>query len=227
MKATEPNPTNRVAEPKAPNRIKEWRELRRMSLAELARQAGTSAQQMGRLEAGKRRLTVGWMEKLAGPLGVSPAELMPGPSSGPTTQPLRAGLPHVNMARDLPVYLSRRGSDGGMMVRATAVEWIIRPEPLLGVIEGFAIRVIDGSTEPVYHPGDLLLAHPGLEPLTGQDVVLMGAESDAGSPALVGRLVDVDSEGCTVERGVPAQRTHAARSAWPRVAVVVGCFRRL
>ena len=227
MDDTEPKPTGRVTEPQAPNRIKEWRELRRMSLAELSRQVGTSAQQMGRLEAGKRRLTVGWMEKISRPLGVLPADLMPTGLSGPSTLPPRPGLPHVDMARDLPVYLSRRGSDGRTVVRATAVEWIIRPEPLLGVVEGFATRVIDSSTEPVYHPGDLLLAHPGLEPLVGQDVILMGPESDAGAASVVGRLTEITEDSYALERGVPPESVQCSKPAWPRVAVIVGCFRRL
>src|SRR6185503_19640172 len=58
------------------NRIKELREAQGLSQQDLAEAAGTSNQQIGRLEKSTRRLTVEWMERLAPPLHVEPAELM-------------------------------------------------------------------------------------------------------------------------------------------------------
>jgi transcriptional regulator with XRE-family HTH domain len=59
------------------NRIRELRHARRMSLVETARLAGTTVQQLSRLELGERRLTIDWMDRIAAALGVSPAELLP------------------------------------------------------------------------------------------------------------------------------------------------------
>lgn len=66
-----------------PNRIEELRRMRGLTLAALARRVGTSAQQMGRLEAGSRRLTQGWMLKISEALGVSSADLLPGAGAPP------------------------------------------------------------------------------------------------------------------------------------------------
>jgi len=58
------------------NRIRELRVARGLTLERVAELAGTSLQQVQRLESGKRRLTEGWMRRLAPVLGVAPADLM-------------------------------------------------------------------------------------------------------------------------------------------------------
>ncbi len=68
-----------MAKPKrsAPNRIREWREARKMSRADLAERVGTVAAQIQKLELGLRQLTQTWMSKLAPALGCAPADLLP------------------------------------------------------------------------------------------------------------------------------------------------------
>jgi transcriptional regulator with XRE-family HTH domain len=63
-------------EPKTMNRIKELRDIAGLTLEQVAEKAGTSFQQVQRLETGKRRLTEKWMRQLAPALGVQPHELM-------------------------------------------------------------------------------------------------------------------------------------------------------
>ena len=58
------------------NRIKELREARGLTLQEVADIAGTSPQQIQRLENGNRRLTDDWMRRIAPILRVHPAELL-------------------------------------------------------------------------------------------------------------------------------------------------------
>lgn len=68
-----------MAKPKKspPNRIREWREARKMSRAALAERVGTVAAQIQKLELGLRQLTQTWMSKLAPALGCAPADLLP------------------------------------------------------------------------------------------------------------------------------------------------------
>jgi transcriptional regulator with XRE-family HTH domain len=56
----------------APNRIRELREGRGLTLAELADRVGTTNQQISHLELGKRQLTVDWLRRLGGVLGCHP-----------------------------------------------------------------------------------------------------------------------------------------------------------
>ena len=58
------------------NNIGLFRKKNGLSMQELAELAGTSQQQIDRLEKGQRRLTADWMEKLSKPLKCKPAELM-------------------------------------------------------------------------------------------------------------------------------------------------------
>jgi transcriptional regulator with XRE-family HTH domain len=58
------------------NRIKFLRKARGMSSAALAQAVGCTAQQMGRLEMGKRPLSLEWMQRISQVLGVHPVALL-------------------------------------------------------------------------------------------------------------------------------------------------------
>ena len=55
-----------------PNRIRELREARGLTLADLAEQLGTTNQQISHLELGKRQLTVEWLRRLGAALDCHP-----------------------------------------------------------------------------------------------------------------------------------------------------------
>ena len=84
------------------NRIKELRVARGWSQEDLAQAAGTTNQQIGRLEKSARSLTVEWMERLAAPLGVQPQDLIYVPSEVPVTGFLEAGGRVRFLANDEP-----------------------------------------------------------------------------------------------------------------------------
>jgi transcriptional regulator with XRE-family HTH domain len=58
--------------PTLSNRIRELREARGMTLADLAERVGTTNQQISHLELGKRQLTVDWLRRLGVALGCHP-----------------------------------------------------------------------------------------------------------------------------------------------------------
>lgn len=58
------------------NRIKDLREERGLSSRELAKKIGTSAPHMSRLENGQSPLSIEWILKLAGVLGVNTHEII-------------------------------------------------------------------------------------------------------------------------------------------------------
>lgn len=59
------------------NRIGVLRRERGLSLADLAKAAGTTKAQIQKLERGDRRLSLEWMERLAGALQVKASDLLP------------------------------------------------------------------------------------------------------------------------------------------------------
>jgi transcriptional regulator with XRE-family HTH domain len=60
-----------------PNRIRELREAKGISQAELARQANVTASALNKVEMGKRGLDQQWLDRLAAALDVAPADLLP------------------------------------------------------------------------------------------------------------------------------------------------------
>jgi transcriptional regulator with XRE-family HTH domain len=60
-----------------PNRIKQLRLDNGMTLKQVAANAGTSVQQIYKLERGDRRLTDDWMRRISRALGVPVAALLP------------------------------------------------------------------------------------------------------------------------------------------------------
>ena len=65
------------------NRIRTLRKQNGLSQQELARRIGTSGQQVGNLEAGRRKLTQDWMERLAAGLDCDPADFLVPPAGAP------------------------------------------------------------------------------------------------------------------------------------------------
>lgn len=87
------------------NRIRELRDAYGMSAEELADRIGTSATQIRRLEAGARKLTTIWMDKIATALECAPADLIAHAvvSEDPDVEPAEVGLTGVATA------LARKG----------------------------------------------------------------------------------------------------------------------
>ena len=65
------------------NRIQALRKQKGLSQQALAKRIGTSGQQVGNLEAGRRKLTQDWMERLAAGLECGPADLLGSPLNSP------------------------------------------------------------------------------------------------------------------------------------------------
>lgn len=66
--------TNRMQT--AGNRLKEWREYRRLTQSELAEKVGTSTAVISHLETERRGLSAKWLYKLAPALGTTPGYLL-------------------------------------------------------------------------------------------------------------------------------------------------------
>jgi SOS-response transcriptional repressor LexA len=215
---------------KPKNRIQEWRRARGITLAELARRAGTSAQQMGRLEAGTRRLTTGWMDRIAQGLQIRPADLLPdyGGGAAGADAPGIAASRTDTLGRDVPVLGSSRSDLGTTLLRGAPVAYAQRPEPLAGVIDAFAFRAVDDSMAPAYRLGDVVFVHSGIEPQPGHDVVLLGNPREDGvTLARLARLASVDGASLVLDSLNPRSSQTVDRGAWSRCGVVVVCFRRL
>jgi len=168
------------------------------------------------------------MLKIAEALAVTSADLLPGAGATPEREGQASPAASAASGFDLPVLGSSRSPNGGMVLTPTPVELVRRPAPLIGVMQGFAFRVMDDQMEPAYRPGDLVFARTGLEPLPGQDVLLLGAPGPEGAAAAVlAHLVSIGGEQLMLRQFGSGNAWQEPRSRWPRVAIVVGCYRRL
>jgi phage repressor protein C with HTH and peptisase S24 domain len=180
------------------NRIKELRRARGLTLQKLAKKAGTTNQQISRLERGERRLTTDWMERLAGALGCSPVSLIGafeevGPSryalrglasdNGEDAAPYHSediglpGFPFTAGPKDLPVLgVAAGGEDAWFDTNGQANEYIERPPMLSGVSDAYAIYVIGDSMSPALREGHLVHVHPHKRATPGCEVVVQLAD---------------------------------------------------
>lgn len=165
------------------NRLRHWRGLRGLTLEQLAAATGTSHQQIQRLERGERRLTLDWMVRLAGPLGVEPRDLLPEALSLPTpelAQPIVSlkaprALPQGGLAPDLiPVRgAARGGGDQEMFLEDGPIDHAPRPPCLSQVRDAYALYVVGDSMVPRFRPGMLLFVNPHRPPKRDSAVVVV------------------------------------------------------
>ena len=220
------------------NRIREWRQRRAVSVQQLASRVGTSRQQVYKLERGERRLTEGWMRRLAAALGCHPADLLA--DAGPAAEaradvPTRAvftpdldlssarpaGFDRHNM---IPVYASAQGGPDSTLLTYEPIEYVDRPERLIGVRGAFAMYVVNDSMEPKYSQGTLLLVHP-TRPVRRNDYVLVVMRS-AGNEhsALVKQLIRMDENELVLRQFNPPSEFAVRRSEVAGVHLVIGSF---
>lgn len=194
-----------------PNRIREWRERRDLTQDALAEASGTSKMQISRLERGERRLTQGWMERIAAVLDCRPADLLPAPSAGevpavgaaeglaetpaghgePRASEVRLAEGHLPLAagmlrRDVPVLGTSRGGvpdkAGDFEMNGQIVDHVRRPPGIEGLRDVFALYVVGESMSPWREPGDLVYVTRARQPRPGDYVVAELLPQREGDP---------------------------------------------
>jgi transcriptional regulator with XRE-family HTH domain len=163
-----------------PNRIREWRSKRRMSLAELGETVGLSRSEISKLESGSRRVRADHLVVLSKALKVPPEDLMDREvvreMLGELPQPLPQPGPSV------PVLPARR-QDGAIVVMPQEAALTVEAPPQIAQVPGaYAFYMPDTSLEPRVPVGALLFVNPLLPPRAG-DLAVVAA--DGRVPALV------------------------------------------
>lgn len=97
------------------NRINEIRKSRGLTLAEVAKRAHTSNQQISHLERGRRKLSYEWMERLASALSCHPLDLLANSTSdlGVLIEP-----PSLREQRLLTLFRSLDGNEQDTLLLA-------------------------------------------------------------------------------------------------------------
>ena len=161
-----------------PNRIKEWRNKRRMSLAELGEIVNLSRSEISKLENGSRRVRSDHLLKLSKALRIRPEDLLSkqeaeellnhtaeiaseNPSSATT----------MSMSMDLPVC-GQMTETTFMVDEETPQTFSQRPPQLDRVAGAYAVHVPSTDLEPHVRVGTLLYVNPVL-PARPEDLAVI------------------------------------------------------
>ena len=145
------------------NNIKQIRKSRGLTLAQLADLAGTTAQQIGMLERGDRRLSDVWMEKLAGALHINAYELIVDnnvtPDNTMHTVPVLGLCQAGNWAEVI-----NDGQDGEQAQEYLDIHIKNRRDV-------FAVKVSGDSMEPRFSEGEYLIVDPNEDLQNGRYII--------------------------------------------------------
>lgn len=200
------------------------REARGWSQAELADRAGTHQQTVDRIEKGQskqsqyvadllRALDLPLNDERSTTVRGAPAKIVSGDD--------------LVGERDLPVHTAAEGGDGALIVSNEAIEYVKRPQPLVGVPNAYGLYVVGDSMQPRYEQGDTVLVHPGRPPGTNVDVVLYRADH-GDHYCIVKRLRRATKDKWLLTQWNPPpgeeRDFELPRDEWPVCHVIVGAY---
>lgn len=160
--------------PQMANRIKELRQKRKLSAAQLGKRLRSGRSTITKLERGEMNLTTDWMQRIAVELGVTPEELISQMSSIPLELSVGAAFSEAAGRFELPAPPQRLQAPPGLS----------DPEEYL------AAHVVDHSADRMYPPGSTLFVRR-LEHYDGR--------LKRGAKIVVRHFVKTKAEGDTME----------------------------
>ncbi|PVH30151.1 helix-turn-helix domain-containing protein [Pararhodobacter oceanensis] len=170
------------------NHIKQLREFRGLSQAELARRLGTTSSTVSRLEAGERRLSQSYISSISQALGVEPAEIIGASANSGAKAGASAGA--AGDHRLIPVVGAV--SDTAWAIPATAAtppRIPVLPSPQVARLSHSGYKVLDGAGLALTGAGGYVIAVPfgamRKTPLEGDWIVLRSREGRMERHALV------------------------------------------
>lgn len=123
--------------------------------------------------------------------------------------------------RDLPVFGTAQGGSGALIVTDQAVDYVVRPAPLLRVRDGYGMIVTGDSMSPRVESGDTVLVNPHLPPRNGDTCVFRSHQDDGTVLAIVKRLRRHNDDTWYVTQFDPPKDFTLKRSEWQVCHVVV------
>lgn len=126
--------------------------------------------------------------------------------------------------RDLPVFGTAQGGSGALIVTDLAVDYVVRPAPLLRVRDGYGMIVTGDSMSPKIESGDTVLVNPNIPPRNGDTCVFRCHQDDGTVLAIVKRLRRFNDDTWFVSQHNPQKDFVLKRSEWQVCHVTVGSY---
>ena len=216
--------------------IKQLREILGISQSALAESVGTSQPQIKRLEAGERKLTKEWAERIAPHLQTTPEQLLFGAeeTQADTVTPMNHRLlletPNAIIGDQLtapgpsiPVFGQAVGGvDGEFVMNGTVLFEVMAPPTLSGISGAYAVTISGESMSPRYEDGEICFVDPSRRPRRG-DYVVVQMQMDENGPLLayVKKFIRHNSEELVLEQFNPAKELRFSAKNAHSVHVIV------
>ena len=208
--------------------IREARKARKLSQTELGDRVGTSQQQIGKIEKGTLNHSR-FLRKIATELGLDQRVVEPEDSTSSTA----SIIPEADLRSRtayFPVHAAAEGGPGELIVSSDPVQWVLRPNPLVGISRAYGLYVVGDSMEPVYRSGEIVLINP-LSPPQRDETFIFYAENErlGEAKATIKHLVKWTSTHWHVHQWNPPKgQKHdftLPRDVWGKAHMVVGKYR--
>lgn len=198
--------------------IKDLREQKNMSQAELAELVGTSQPQIKRLESGERKLTKEWAERISPHLNAAPEVLLFGwPDEGELPANIQDNpfvMPNAVVGErisgqsvKIPVYGQAVGGvDGEFDMNGNVLYEVLAPPILSGVRGAYGVQVSGDSMYPRYEDGEVCFVDPKRRVKKG-DYVIVQVKTEEEGPILayVKKFVRHNAEELVLEQFNPVK----------------------
>ncbi len=126
--------------------------------------------------------------------------------------------------RDLPVFGIAQGGSGALIVTSEPVDYVVRPDPLLRVKDGYGIIVTGDSMDPVHKHGSTALVNPHIPWKTGDTCVFRSHADDGSVHVAIKEIRSATDDLWRVRQYNPAKDFTLRRSEWQICHVTVGNY---
>lgn len=128
--------------------------------------------------------------------------------------------------RDLPVFGTAQGGEGAIVLTNEAVDWVLRPDSLLRVKDGYGIIVTGDSMSPEHKSGSTALVNPHLPPRQGDACIFRNHADDGTVKICIKELVRQTSDAWHVKQHNPPKSLTLKKAEWQVCHVTVGNYFR-
>lgn len=125
---------------------------------------------------------------------------------------------------DLPVFGTAQGGSGALILSDQPVDWVVRPDPLLRVKDGYGMIVTGDSMAPVHKSGSTALVNPHLPPRAGDTCVFRAHKDDGTVLAIIKELRRFTDDIWYVRQYDPRKDFPLKRTEWQICHVTVGNY---
>lgn len=208
--------------------IKQEREKRGLSQADLGRRVGMSQPAIRKIEAGETRHSK-FLTRIASELAIDIAKLDPLVTGLPPPSDFIPEKRLMAPGRDFPIYAAAEGGPGQIIVSPEPVDFMPRPIPLASTARAYGLLIVGSSMEPEYRQGDTALVNPNL-PVVGGEVYIFYAEREGEARATIKHLRrQTEDKWLVLQHNPPEgapQEFSLSRREWQWAHRVIGKYSR-